>query len=83
MLHERRRVNLGQDAAEWIRSALRKVPLREAALTHAIALRSRAVRLPQNDPADRFLIATAETMGLTFVTADSRIRGAALECAIL
>jgi PIN domain nuclease of toxin-antitoxin system len=31
--------------------------------------------LPHQDPADRFLAATAEVLGLTLVTADHRLLG--------
>jgi PIN domain nuclease of toxin-antitoxin system len=31
--------------------------------------------LPQNDPADRFLAATAQTLHLTLVTADRNLLG--------
>ena len=34
---------------------------------------SRAVDLPHQDPADRFLAATAKVMDLTLVTADARL----------
>ena len=51
-------------------------PLKEIPLTHEVALRSRSVRLPHDDPADRFIAATATVHGLTLVTADRSL----LEC---
>jgi PIN domain nuclease of toxin-antitoxin system len=38
-----------------------------------IAIRSRLVDLPHQDPADRFIAATAIIYGLTLVTADGQI----------
>lgn len=57
----------------WIRDALLKGSLKEARLTHEIAIRSCALSIPHNDPADRFLAATAIFYGLTLVTADKRL----------
>ena len=61
------------DAADWVEAALSRVPLREAALTRDVVLRSRLVRVDHEDPADRFLAATAEVYELTLVTADERL----------
>ncbi len=44
-------------------------------LLHDIAIMSRQVTLTHQDPADRFLAATACVMGLTLVTADDRLLG--------
>lgn len=73
LLAERGRIQLDLPPAEWIKAALRRVPLREAPFTFAIAAASRAVPLPHSDPADRFLAATAESLGLTLATADELI----------
>lgn len=48
----------------------------EAPLTHAVALRSRQINLPHQDPADRFIAATALEYGLTLMTADQHLRNA-------
>jgi PIN domain nuclease of toxin-antitoxin system len=47
--------------------------MREAPLTHEIVLLARQLPLPQRDPADRFLAATAQLMDLTLVTADDSL----------
>ena len=73
LLIERGRLEADAPADEWVHDALRASPLREAPLTHEIALRSRSVRLPHPDPADRFLVATAEVHELTLLTADERL----------
>jgi PIN domain nuclease of toxin-antitoxin system len=48
---------------------------REAPLTHEIVLAAHRLPLPHRAPADRFLVATAQTLGLTLVTADDRLLG--------
>lgn len=73
LLIERGRMEVDRPAAEWVREVLERVPMREAELNHAVALRSRAVSLPHDDPADRFLAATASVYDLTLVTADRRL----------
>lgn len=73
MLIERGRVKVDRPAPEWMDEALAAVPLREAPLTHRVALESRRLRLPHADPADRFLAATARIYDLTLVTADRHL----------
>lgn len=73
LLVEKGRLALDGAPAAWLRSLLRRGPFREAPITHEVALRSRTVDLPHQDPADRFLAATASVCGLTLVTADERL----------
>jgi PIN domain nuclease of toxin-antitoxin system len=47
--------------------------MHDAPLSREVAIRSRTVRLEHEDPADRFLAATADVYGLTLVTADERV----------
>jgi PIN domain nuclease of toxin-antitoxin system len=42
-------------------------------LNHAVAVRSREILPMHEDPADRFLVATALVYDLTFVTADETL----------
>jgi PIN domain nuclease of toxin-antitoxin system len=58
---------------KWVDAALAKVPVHEAMLTSEVALQSRTVRMGHEDPADRFLAATANVYDLTLVTADERL----------
>jgi PIN domain nuclease of toxin-antitoxin system len=74
MLAERGRVALVPDAERWIRATLERLPFREAPLNAEVAMASRALRIPSDDPADRFLAATARVYDLTLVTADARLR---------
>ena len=73
VLAERGRLALNAAPAEWVQEMVRAIPRREAPLTHDIAVASRQLSLPHQDPADRFIAATAQVMGLTLVTADERL----------
>jgi len=75
LLVERGRVRVGGgiSATEWVEAALSRAPVHDAPLSREVALRSRSVRLAHEDPADRFLAATADVYELTLVTADDRL----------
>ena len=73
ILVEKGRVVLDGDADTWIGSAMRMVPMKEAPVTHEVARESRRVALAHQDPADRFLAATAKVYDLTLVTTDDRL----------
>jgi len=82
LLAERGRVRVDSTPTEWVERMVRALPRREAALTHDIAVASRQLTLAHEDPADRFLAATAKVLGLTLVTADERLL-ASTEYAVL
>lgn len=73
LLIERGKIEIDTEASLWIRDALAAAPMKEATLNHEVAIRSRSVDLPHQDPADRFLAATAEVYDLTLVTEDTRL----------
>jgi PIN domain nuclease of toxin-antitoxin system len=73
MLVAKGRIQLHEDPAVWIPRATAK--MREAPLTHEIALAAQQLAWMHRDPADRFLAATAQVLGLTLVTADERLLG--------
>ncbi len=73
ILVDKGRMRLGSPPDDWVNDALRRVPLREAPVTHEVALETRNVRLSHLDPADRFLVATARVFGFKLVTADERL----------
>lgn len=50
-----------------------QLPVREAPINFEIARRVHALDLPQGDPADHFLAATALVYDLTLVTLDRRL----------
>ena len=72
ILAEKGRIELDMEAEKFIRAVLQKVPLREAPINTEVAIESRKVDLPHQDPADRFIAATAVVYDLTLVTADKR-----------
>jgi PIN domain nuclease of toxin-antitoxin system len=73
LLAEKGHIELGADIVTSVRRIFQKIPLKEAVLNQEIAIQSRFVDLPHQDPADRFLAATAIVYELTLVTADKRI----------
>jgi PIN domain nuclease of toxin-antitoxin system len=70
VLAEKGRIVLQPDPASWVRTVLKQLAFNEARINHEIAIQSRALKLRQQDPADRFLAATAMVYQLTLVTAD-------------
>lgn len=75
LLAERDRVRVSSRATpqEWVADALTRAPMQDAVLTRDVAIRSRSLRIEHEDPADRFLAATAEVYELTLITADDRL----------
>ena len=74
LLAERGRVHVREGtASDWVDAALSRSPMHDASLTREVAVRSRSVRLAHEDPADRFLAATADVYELTLITADERL----------
>lgn len=72
-LERRGRIRLQQPFDLWVRQALERSPLKEAPFTLAVALMAASIDLPQPDPGDVFLAATAMTSGLTLVTGDDQL----------
>lgn len=73
LLAERGRLDIGDDPQRWIRGALSASPVTETPVTFEVALASRSIRLAHQDPADRFIAASAKVFGMTLLTADSRL----------
>lgn len=76
ILAEKGRIELRPSPEAWIAEALKRSPIKEAVLTHTIAIRSRSIDLPHQDPADRFIAATALVNDMMLLTADKRLRDA-------
>lgn len=74
ILVEKGRVVLTVEPDAWLDQASAIAPMHEAPLTNEIARESRRINLPHQDPADRFLAATAAVLKLTLVTADERLK---------
>ena len=73
LLAERGRLRLQPDGPNWLRKARSESPVMETALTAEVAVASRALSLAHQDPADRFIAATAAVFSLKLVTADTRL----------
>lgn len=71
-LHRKRRMFLGPDLRIWLAKA--SSGTHEAHLTSDIVLAAMQLSLHE-DPADRFLAATAQVLDLVLVTADERLLG--------
>jgi len=74
LLVARGRLGLGVPVREWVARAESLPGLQFLPLDNALAIR--AVELPDlhGDPADRFIVASAEYLGATLVTRDERLR---------
>ncbi len=70
VLAEKGRISLNKEPGEWVRMILKQLPFREAPLNFNVAIESRYITVAHQDPADRFLAATAKTYNLTLITAD-------------
>jgi PIN domain nuclease of toxin-antitoxin system len=75
VLAKKGRIRLRPSPLEWVTDALRRSSLTAAPLTHEIALRSdRLEGFGSEDPADRFLVATALEHEFVLVTRDAAMR---------
>jgi PIN domain nuclease of toxin-antitoxin system len=76
VLARKGRLTLTPSPSEWVLDALRRSAPTAAPLTHSIALRSETLPgFDSQDPADRFLVATALEHDLTLVSSDAAMRG--------
>ncbi len=74
ILSEKGRIDIGPSPQDWIAKAIAGSSVKEAAMTHEIAIRSRSLALTRQDPADRFIAATAAEYDLILVTSDRVLR---------
>ncbi len=65
------RYRLERDFNEWLDESTTAVPLRQAPITIDVARRVDGIG--HKDPADAFLVATAQTLDLTLVTSDRKL----------
>lgn len=74
ILAEKKKIKLvSPSPADWINEVFSKVPFKEAALNHEVAIQSRKLNLSHQDPADRFIAASALVYDLTLITSDKRL----------
>ncbi len=74
MLHSRRRLKLPSPAKNW-RDEVLAAGVREIPLDGAIAVRALDLEGLPDDPADRFIAATAILNGAALLTADEKLLG--------
>lgn len=75
VLARKGRLSLAPSPREWVLEALRRSALRTVPVSHRVALRSEALPgFGSEDPADRFLVATALEHELVLVTSDGAMR---------
>lgn len=72
-LAHRERIALSLDTRVWIDLVLRTASFRLVPLEPAIAVRSVELEWRHRDPADRFIVATAQEIEATIMTADRKI----------
>ncbi len=70
ILAEKKKIILNPDPATWIQNSLQQLDTQQAPLSNEIAIISRQLQLEQQDPADRFIAATAIHLQLTLATVD-------------
>ncbi len=73
MLAEKGKIELATDAESWLQEALRNSPIIEVPISTEIAIISRSIPVTNQDPADRFIAASAKALGLTLVTSDKKL----------
>ena len=74
-LAEKGKIELASTPTTWVKKYLRELDFKEAPLTFEIARKSRQIELPHQDPADRFIAATAWEYDLTLATIDRHLCG--------
>jgi PIN domain nuclease of toxin-antitoxin system len=57
----------------WIKDGLQELKTKQASLCNEIALLSHQIDLEHNDPADRFIAATAIHLNLILITVDEKL----------
>ena len=75
ILAEKGRIELNSAPITWVKKYLRILDIKEARLTYEIVMLSRQLELSHQDPADRFIAATAVHHNFILATVDSRLIG--------
>ena len=73
ILAEKGRISLDNSPDQWLKSVMTQLPFREAPINFHVAVESRLLAIDHQDPADRFLAATARIYDLVLVTADRNL----------
>ncbi len=83
ILAEKDRIYLNTPPVEWLNGVFNALPFHEATVNQTVAMRSRTISLPHQDPADRFIAASAIVYGLTLVTSDHHLISGAGDYTVL
>ena len=70
ILAKKGRIRIDGDYRRWVERSLDALALREAPINAEVVLKAKELDLSHDDPADRFLAATAVLYELTLVTVD-------------
>ncbi|MBI2339389.1 MAG: type II toxin-antitoxin system VapC family toxin [Deltaproteobacteria bacterium] len=73
ILIQKGKFGVNTDPVRWVRRCLEQAPLHEAPLNTEVAIKSREVDLPHQDPADRFLAATSLVYDIPLATMDMNL----------
>ncbi len=73
LLAEKGRIVLKPTPEEWIQDSLEELKTKEAPLSNEIAILSRQLKLEHQDPAERFIAATAIHLNLILAPVDNRL----------
>jgi PIN domain nuclease of toxin-antitoxin system len=73
LLIEKGRIDTGMSPAETVSAWLGRTPMRVIPIDAEIALLSRSLPFQHEDPADRFIAATAHRLGAPLATSDARL----------
>ncbi|MDQ1354672.1 MAG: hypothetical protein QG657_4981 [Acidobacteriota bacterium] len=75
VLLEKKRISIDNPLDDWLNSAILEANIIEIPIDREIAIESRRLNLPHQDPADRFIAATASIHSLTLITSDDKLAG--------
>lgn len=70
---KKKRITINNSLEEWLNIAIFKTNIEEIPIDIDIAIESRRLTLPHQDPADRFIAATASVHSLTLITSDEKL----------
>jgi PIN domain nuclease of toxin-antitoxin system len=73
LLAEKGRLSLHPNPLTWLDNGIQELGITEAPLNNAIAILSRQLACPHQDPADRFIAATAIYYNLYLATVDKNL----------
>jgi len=73
ILAEKGKIVLDSSPVDWVKRSLETLQINETVLNGEIAILSRQLQLPHQDPADRFIAATAIYLNLPLATVDKNL----------